>query len=338
MKALTLLFFVFGCGSDVHVLDGTDAGEPTTDSGARVDAGSPGVDAGGPDGGPTRDDYFWRLVPADVDFQVTPEMCDSHEGVDKRFGVMHHWFSSCQEPGPIQIELDEAARTVAIQGWNWELVGPSDCRAIGAAVPRHAFVEGLSNGTWTVTWARGSVEIDVGGAPPPITCVEPGPAGSSCLADCDCTEGRCVEPSNDAVCGARTCQRICNAWLDTPGFHPECPSGLECAPDPVFGSTCQTPRSDLCSTPSDCPAGTRCESDSDAVNHCVWDVSAGPLSSPPCASNEDCVPGLDCVESSDGTTRSCDVRCRTAEQVCPSGERCGEGFSTRAWVCPGPIK
>lgn len=295
------------------------------------------------------EESYYRLVPATVDFRVSPEMCDSYEGVGKRFTVTHHWFSSCHEPGPIQIDLDETARTVTILGWNWEIVGPTDCRSVGSAVGRYAFVDGLTNGTWTVTWAGGSVEMLVGGAPPPITCIDPRPIGASCLADCDCIEGRCVDAGNDAVCAERTCQQVCNTWLrlppftpeslDAPLLHSECRPGYECVSDARFGHSCRDPGRDLCDG-ADCPVGTRCVTDSDLTSYCDWDLALSASVRHPCNANSECDPGLDCVVPIEGPAPkeyrgTCEVRCRTTEQGCPAMHACSNRGSplNRDWVC-----
>jgi hypothetical protein len=358
MKTATTLLFLLlcGCGSDVHVLDGTDAGradagaDPLHDSGVHlVDSGWELFPDGGgplPDAGPLTDGstpaLFYRLVPAEVDFWVSPEKCESYEGIGKRFDITMHWFSSCQEPGPIEIDVDEDTRQVAITGWLWELVGPTDCRSVGAAANRSVFVTELTEGLWHASWSSGTVDITVGGAVPPV-CDARLPLGSECAADCECADGRCADAVGVVGCLGRVCQKTCNQFEPWTAFHPECPAGQVCSSRGPVGGICANTTVDLCHRDADCPVGTRCNTDGDAAYHCEWNVEVDETSHRPCSSNSHCDPGFDCVELEDPSEDprlprgTCGIRCRTSDQRCPVGPPgCSVDGRPRnpRWLCP----
>jgi hypothetical protein len=68
--------------------------------------------------------------------------------------------------------------------------------------------------------------------------------------------------------------------------------------------------------------------------YCAWAVDLTGSTRHSCAVDEECDPGLDCVEHSDGTRR-CELRCTTPGMTCPPMHGCGMrlGDDSRLWIC-----
>lgn len=304
-----------------------DAG---TDAGPR-DTGTPRDSAPDPDGG--TGGSYWRLEPATADFLVAAERCSYAEGRTTLVRVTLHWFSSCDEPGPVEVAVDPMARAVTLAGWVWRHEGRDDCTPVGAAIDRDVEVPGLTAGDWTI---NGSVPLRVEGPPPPITCTAPGPEGSACLADCDCLDGaRCLGVRGDAVCALR-CARPCARGLDPAVADLACPGGGVCADDPDLGQICAGRSMDACGTSTACPAGTSCVADADFASYCDWSVRLGAAPRHACTTDGDCDSGLSCVEGTD-TVRTCELRCASERMPCPGpGAHACLPEAARAgsrWVC-----
>ncbi|MCC7536824.1 MAG: hypothetical protein IT379_11450, partial [Deltaproteobacteria bacterium] len=104
---------------------------PPRDTGTG-DAGDAGpMDAGPTDAGPdaTTDGggagTYWTLQPAVTDFFVQAERCSYGEGRTPVVRATIHWFSSCDEPGPIEVAVNDADQTIRMSAWVWRQEGRS---------------------------------------------------------------------------------------------------------------------------------------------------------------------------------------------------------------------
>lgn len=279
-------------------------------------------------------DHVWTLrqVPATVEAwgcTASPgQMGFAELSVDLR--------RSCWHVGPAEAEIVDTPTglpAVEVRAYVWEEHGVP-CVDVGAEAPYvyEVALPDLGVGNWQVTEPlSGSTFLRAVSAPPtPTDCTGPGaPAGGECVLDCDC-EGStiCAAARGDAWCGS-TCQQPCNADVD-------CPSRSRCRSDWTWaGRGCEPvpDGEDLCGGDGDCPAGMRCAI-TEHGSFCAWGVELNGATRHVCTVDEECDPGLDCVEHADGSRR-CELRCTTPGMVCPAMHGCGMrlGDGSRLWIC-----
>jgi hypothetical protein len=340
LSSLSLLF-VLACGTGVPVFDGVDGG----DGGLLAD------------GATTQDSavltgYFRLRRGADPTI-ARALACESGAGARQGFTFTIHHDHPCAEFGPVRYVVDAAAREVIVTPTVWEHLSPdgecdSNTMSIGS---KQLYLDELTAGDWRVLWDNGSWDPEVSEtrttlweldefsvrgdeAIPPLACTSPGPLGSTCLADCDCSEGICADVivAGGTECGSRECARPCSydSNIEHTEYFAGCPARQVCGED----RRCHVPSIDLCARDAECPPGMRCETDSDAANVCVWDIELNEETRRLCNDNSECDPGFDCVafpSTPDPRHQRgrCEVRCRSSEQTCPDGYWCDLGYFGR---------
>lgn len=291
------------------------------DAGVRVDAGprrdSGPLDAGPPfDAGP-RDGRYW--IPFEVgSAEISLERCEMRSGQTPIFHV-RVVANLCDEPGNVRWSIDPATHTVTLDPFVWRPAGIPPCPPATIEIERDVALHGvaLEEGEWRVVGPDSTVTFTVYRGPPELTCTDCRGPGEECAIDLECTGARaCVAVRGDAACRA-VCAAPCQPF---PGgadvLDLACTDRIgaaTCEVSPDLGWICREATRDLCpSTP--CGPGMRCEMDADALSRCVWELSPWTAGGP-CVGDDDCLPGLSCVELGGGT-RSCRVRCR-ADHSCP---------------------
>jgi hypothetical protein len=191
----------------------------------------------------------------------------------------------------------------------WRQLGGT-CDPTVGQVTRPVVVELQTPAQWKVSAGAEMVELTVG-SPPERACMN-GSGSGACAMDCDCTSGeRCLEGSGLAgpftACAVpceldRDCQGAgaCTSVAD--GLAYACEGALtECAGD------------------RPCPAGFTCNGGA-----CEADYTLGQSTRTTCDCDDDCDPGLRCVEPNGGVgERRCEAACLTA----------GGGWCTGAHIC-----
>lgn len=309
-----------------HVRAAHDDGGPV-DSGARVDAGT--RDAGPPVDAGSREGRYW--IPVETErADVSVERCEMREGQTPIFHA-HFFGNLCDEPGNVRWSIDVATHTVTLDPFVWRPEGVPPCPPAAIEIDRDVALYGvtLEPGEWRLQGPSSSVTFAVYPGPPELTCTDCRDPGAECVADTECVGAFvCVPVRGDAACRA-VCAAPCQPFpvgpdtLDLACTDRVGPS--TCESDPDLGWVCRDAPGDRCPI---CEAGTSCDPSGGGVPRCVWQLSpwdAGGV----CVSDDDCLPGLSCVDLSDGL-RLCRVRCR-GDHPCP-GTACGQSDV----VCPIP--
>jgi hypothetical protein len=342
-----VLVVLVGCPSSVvRVLDEPDGA--MTDAGHAVerdagdprdaDAGDSRSDGGGgdgglqTDGGPTGSHYTLEATTSDI--QADWMRCGAREGATTVVAVDVSYNASCEEPGPVEVDMNTTTQVATFTAFVWRRAGEPCLEEPPRTKTQNVVVDGLTAGTWRLVSSSDDQEIYVDGPPPPIVCTVELPVGSTCLVDCDCAgAARCLPAHGDIACDWR-CAEPCT--LDV--GPTECGSGTTCSATGTLsarGPACEPTSTDECGAAAPCPAGMTC-SKGDAYNECAWSIGLSAAARRRCSTHADCGPGLDCVETSVGE-RTCEVRCLTDSTTCPPMHACrigvGRGPLNPAWVC-----
>ena len=336
---LVVVLPVVGCyASHAEWTDGAAPADAGTD---RAEAATDGVDA-------VRDeaavevvdvaaevpgDHVWTLrqVPATVEAWG----CTASPGQTGFVELAVDLRRSCWHVGPAEAQIVDTpagVRAVEVRAYVWEEHGV-ECVDVAAEVPYvyEVALPFLEVGDWQVyePMSGSTLTHEVWDVPWPGACADPGPAGTECLVDCDCLGGLvCGAARGDAWCGSQ-CLAPCNADVD-------CPSHSACAHDWTWaGRGCEPAPDgdDLCGDDGACPVGMRCAI-TEHGNFCAWGVELNGTTRHACTVDEECDPGLDCVEHADGARR-CELRCTTPWMVCPPVHGCGMrlGDGSQLWIC-----
>jgi hypothetical protein len=330
-----------GCSGGIDL-----AGDPTTGDGAASDADADAVpdaldsevrldapeDEGAEEDGTV--ERYWTLVPVRV--VLRPLACSYYEGQTGFLAVMYTPDRECRHLGPVEAEVGGEGRhhRVVVRAWAWEEQGVPCPVVTGRTVERRdVALRYLDAGDWE---ARGEadgpgVPFHVEGFPSPTSCMDRGPVGATCVANCDCDwDLVCTAAAGDYACWTQ-CLAPCNEDVDC-GTHEDCSPSLGLASK---GCEPLAEGDDACDGDEDCAPDMRCRF-TEHGNYCDWATSLDPLVVRPCRSTEECPDGLDCVELPDGT-RSCGLRCTTQDMRCPNRFECGwPEPAGRRWICTWP--
>lgn len=323
-RALPLLvvLVVHGCYCS-HERDGQDAA-PALEAGA--DARDP-IDATEAHDAfePLPEGPVWYPVDASA-FAVAYERCETRESETLVLRVTFA-VSGCDEPGNVRWSIDADAKEIHLAPFVWHPVGVPPCPSTTREVTRDVALRGarLGVGSWSVVSPDGTrLEIVVTPGPPELTCSACRVEGETCIDDGECAAtAQCVPVRGDIACEAR-CASSCQPFDEREGAQDiACSRRLgaprACVEDPNLGWICVA-------------IGTGCDACRDGMGCdgavCDWIVTPWPE---PCATDADCPDGRSCVQLTDGTGRTCFVRCR-GDHPCPLGEQCGPSDL----VCPTP--
>lgn len=258
-----------------------------------------------PDGGGAGA-FTWRLEARDATtLYGFEDLSPLAEGRSTRVAVEHVGLSCDLGAMPL-VEVTAASRTVRIT--TRAFVRTPACTL--TAGQTRIVTLALTAGAWTVSAT---------GAPSPITITVDPPPGRACGAapcslDCDCDVAageRCLGATGFA--GAFTaCVRPCEHDRD-------CGGGGACL-DLADGHFRTCSDQDECSAAYPCPTGFDCSLDLVCDPTFVLNQSTRIE----CASDQDCQPGLRCVEATSGSGPDrCEVACRTSGAWCQGAHVCG---------------
>jgi hypothetical protein len=298
-----------GAGAAGGVEAGGGSGGSSAGSGGSS-TGSGGSAGAGPDGG-TR---YWTLERWNV--ELSAYGCPYGEGQTAFIWAEASIDSSCEHPGPIVARSDAATHQISVEAFIWVEHGV-DCTAIDSFMLRAVPIGRLTEGSWTLTGAN-PLTIEIGGAPPPNVCTDPGQAGSTCFVDCDCENGLvCLD--SPASC-SRSCGEPCTD-------HGDCDPGEQC------DASCEPRTDDACRNNADCGAGKGCLVPESGPAICDWSITVDQAARKPCLEESECAAGLHCVYTAG--TGHCEVPCSTDTMRCPPLHECvSDATATPShWVC-----
>jgi hypothetical protein len=152
-----------------------------------------------------------------------------------------------------------------------------------------------------------------------------GKPGDACAGTADCATGsECFEFStcSTAAQPVKTCRQFCNSDSDC-GAGSSCKASVSCAQTSTAFRLCSRPCDPIGDATGGCANGLSCFIYTNEITDCACrDTSRGGAVGVSCDTDENCQPGLMCVNR--GGTKSCQTICRLINSSCPSGTACAQ--------------
>lgn len=301
------------------------------DAGAR-DAGTRDARVGRADAG--RQGVFWTLEPRPARVFFPHSLgCTQFAGGSVAIQAVTRIMNDCEHAGPVEIR-ERADGTFVVHAFVWleHRLRPDACPGITAVMDRTVLVAARAGPARAEDALGSSGDTIMVAHADDAPCTGAIEHGGPCVRDCDCRSGlRCVPDLGDfAECFGGRCGDPCNPLaLGVAPVYPrnfDCPLAHECVATGGASAVCEL-SADLCSDHADCGPGLVCPL-RDRMD-CEWQVELRAATRHACVGDDDCEPGMHCVEHGDGRRR-CEVPCFTSEMRCPAMHACA---AHAGWVC-----
>ena len=144
--------------------------------------------------------------------------------------------------------------------------------------------------------------------------------GESCTALTDCVSGTECFGSQSNACSIKVCRKFCNSDTDC-GTGSACNIGVSCSATSTQTHLCSRPCNPTGDATDGCAAGLLCFIYTGEITDCACrDASRVGEVGTVCKTDEDCQPGLMCVNRG-GAAGACQTICQLGT-TCPSGTTC----------------
>lgn len=298
---IALALFLISCGGGGSGDDdGDDVGVPDA---------STAIDANTTDGLFPACGRRWRLEPRDATSLELIGSGPAAGGRITRFAV-GTTLGPCEEIAMPQVSFTLENEFAIIQLYAWVPVGV-DCDGPSVDIERPVSIQLYQDAQWSVTAQGFATPVVLAVGADPGDC---DPNRTPCEADCDCAFGeKCL--SYDGFGGPTT------------GCGVPCEADRDCA-----GGTCQSIADGLdfaceqtppeCGVADACPTGWTC-----GGGACAPDFVLSQTTRHECGCDDDCDPGLRCIEATNPATRPrCQAACETGGDWCQGPHFCGSMF------------